>query len=62
MFCIFEASCSNQEMGASYLMRSLDHAISITGVMIGLSELFVCEIGCDIKEGKGFLHDLAELL
>jgi hypothetical protein len=49
-------------MGAAYLVSSFDHAFSITGMMVILPELLVCEVGCDIVKWECFFHNFAELL
>lgn len=62
VLCVFKAACGNEEMGTADFLGAFDYGITITGVMVGLSELFVCEVGGDVKEGKTFLHYFSELL
>jgi hypothetical protein len=56
MLCIFETSGSDEEMRAAYLLGTFDYAITIAGMMVSSSELFICEVGSDIKERESFLH------
>lgn len=62
MLSILNTSSSDEKMGTAYLVSSFDHAFSIKGMMIILSELLVCEVGCDIVKGICFFHNFAELL
>jgi hypothetical protein len=48
-------------MGAAHFLCTFDYAVAVARLVIGLSELFVCEVVCDVEKWECFL-DCFELI